>query len=100
MPKKNFNKKIYFFIGTTTELIKLAPIICELEKRKINFKVITSGQTKVKFDELESIIKKRNADISMGEKTNRSSVSKFVFWAILTFFKSPSLKEEFRQANP
>src|SRR5688572_21167367 len=96
---KRFSKKIYFFVGTTTELIKLAPIIRELEKRKIGFKVITSGQTKVKFEELSEIIKKKNADIALGEKFNRSSVSTFIAWFFLTFIRAFSLKKEFRGLN-
>ncbi len=92
-------KKIYFFIGTTTELIKLSPIMGELEKRKINFKVITSGQTKVKFDELSLIIKKKKADIELGEKIDRSSVSKFLVWSVLAFFRALSLRDEFKGLN-
>src|SRR5258706_1406095 len=87
--------KIYFFVGTTTELIKLAPIIRELENRKINFKIITSGQTKVNFGELNKIIKKRKADIQLGEKTDKSSVYKFIIWTVLTFFRATSLRKEF-----
>lgn len=50
------NRQIYFFIGTTAELIKLAPIIKELKERRIPFKVITSGQNVVRFGELKSYI--------------------------------------------
>src|SRR5258708_1482394 len=91
-----FKKRIYFFIGTTTELIKLSPIIGELEKRKINFKIITSGQTKVNFNELFSIIKKQKADIALGDKIDRSSVTKFSLWSITALFKGLSLGEEFK----
>lgn len=45
-------KEIYFFIGTTAELIKLAPVIREFRRRKLSFKVITSGQNIVRFDQL------------------------------------------------
>ncbi len=102
-PKHTFmgkiNKKIYFFVGTTTELIKLSPIISELEKRKINFKIIASGQTKIKFDELSLIIKKRKADISLGDKIDRSSVIKFSLWSISAFLKAFSLRKEFKGLN-
>ena len=60
-------KKIYFFIGTTAELIKLSPVIRELEKRKIKFKIITSGQTDVNFAEVKDLIKKTNPDIVLPE---------------------------------
>jgi UDP-N-acetylglucosamine 2-epimerase (non-hydrolysing) len=45
-------KQVYFFIGTTAEFIKLAPVIKELKKRRIRFNIITSGQNIVRFDEL------------------------------------------------
>lgn len=93
------SKKIYFFIGTTTELIKLAPIMAELEKRKIKYKVITSGQTKVKFEELAFLIKKSKADIMLGEKANKSSIIKFIIWSVLTIFKTPVLRREFKDSN-
>jgi len=51
-------KKIYFFIGTTAELIKIAPIIRELEKRKKSFTIIDSGQNKTRFEDLNGFIKK------------------------------------------
>lgn len=50
------DKQIYFFIGTTAELIKVAPIIKELNIRKKSFKMITSGQNVVRFDELKKYI--------------------------------------------
>lgn len=46
---------IYIFIGTTAELIKLAPVIKELKRRKIDLKIITSGQNFVNFKELKSL---------------------------------------------
>lgn len=36
--------KIHIVLGTRPEIIKLAPIIKELEKRKINFQIIHTGQ--------------------------------------------------------
>lgn len=45
-------RQALFFIGTTAEFIKLAPIIKELKKRKVFFKIITSGQNIVRFHEL------------------------------------------------
>ena len=84
-------KKIYFFIGTTAELIKLSPVIRELEKRKIKFKIITSGQTDVNFAEVKDLIKKTNPDIVLPKKMNKSSVFLFLLWAFKTTFTSPFL---------
>lgn len=99
MRKTNYSKRFYFFIGTTTELIKLAPIISEMEKRKLDFKIITSGQTKVNFDELSKIIKKKKADIELEAKTNKSSLFKFFIWSVLVFFRISSLRKEFKKSK-
>ncbi len=99
MSKFKLAKKIYFFIGTTTELIKLAPVIKELEKRKLKFKVITSGQTKVNFDELKFLIKKRSADIHLGQKAKKSSTFLFLVWFLKTILKIPFMGKEFAGLN-
>ena len=80
------NKVFYFFIGTTAELIKLAPVIREIKKRKLHFKIITSGQTDVLFDEFKSFIGPIKADIALQKKGNKSSVIIFILWSIKTFF--------------
>ena len=50
------NKKYYFFVGTTAEFIKIAPIIKEFNKRGIKFKLITSGQNKILFEEFKEYL--------------------------------------------
>lgn len=55
------SKQFYFFIGTTAELIKLAPVIREFKKRNIDYKIISSGQNVLNFEELEPIIGKESA---------------------------------------
>jgi len=93
-------KKIYFFIGTTAELIKIAPIIRELEKRKKSFTIIDSGQNKTRFEDLNGFIKKSKPDIVFSEKENKSSVYYFLIWALRTFFVSIfSLRKEFNGLN-
>ncbi len=80
------NKTFLFFIGTTAELIKLAPVIKELKKRKVDFKIITSGQTEILFKEFSSYLGHVKVDISFKKKGNKSSVIIFILWAIKTFF--------------
>lgn len=78
------DKQIYFFIGTTAELIKFAPIIRELKKRKINSKIIASAQNSLQFNELKSIIGKHSAYYTLGMKPIRLSgfYFRFVIWVI------------------
>ncbi len=93
-------KRIYFFVGTTAELIKLAPIIREFKKRKIKFKFITSGQTRVLFEDLSGYIGNIKVDIAFKEKGKKSSVLLFSVWALRTFFTALiSLGKEFKGLN-
>ena len=93
-------KKIYFFIGTTAELIKLFPVIRELEQRKVEFKIVTSGQTSVNFNEVSGWIKTTKPDIVLPQKVNQSSMFFFLIWIIKTFLKAPFLlSKEFRNVD-
>lgn len=93
-------KHIYFFIGTTAELIKIAPVIKEFKNRGIKFKIITSGQNKINFKDLSDFIEPIKADISFKEKANKSSMFHFIFWAISTFFICLiKLRKEFKGIN-
>lgn len=80
-------KIIYFFIGTTAELIKLAPVIRELEKRKIDFKIISSNQNVLRFEELSKIVNIKKADYVLKIKPFKNPKNiylRFVIW----FFKT------------
>lgn len=93
-------KKFYFFIGTTAELIKLFPVISEFERRRIDFKIITSGQTTIDFTEVSQWIKKTKTDIALPGKANESSVLLFLYWAIKGLLASPVLLfKEFNKIN-
>lgn len=78
-------KKFYFFIGTTAELIKIAPVINALERRNIAYTLITSGQNKIRLEDLQGFINKEKADIAFLEKKDKSSLYHFAFWAIRAF---------------
>ena len=89
-------KQIYFFVGTPAEYIKIAPVIRELRKRKINFKIITSGQSKILFDELKDFTGNIKADIAFNIKAYKLSIPHFILWTIRTFVAClNSLQKEF-----
>lgn len=93
-------KKFYFFVGTTAEFIKLAPVIKEFKDREIDFKLITSGQNKILFEELSGYLGPIKADISLKEKSEKPSILGFALWGIRTFFASlVLLGEEFKGLN-
>jgi UDP-N-acetylglucosamine 2-epimerase (non-hydrolysing) len=79
-------KHVYLFIGTTAELIKLVPIIQELNNRKINFTIIASGQNDIHFEEFAASIGKAKILYAVTPKGKESSLILFSIWAIRTFF--------------
>ncbi|MCL5070646.1 MAG: UDP-N-acetylglucosamine 2-epimerase [Actinobacteria bacterium] len=93
-------KKIYFFMGTTAEFIKLAPIMKELRKRGIGYKIITSGQNKIHFEELNAFLGPVKANIALKEKSTKSSIFLFLGWAIKSLLEGIfSLSKEFKNLN-
>jgi len=93
-------KSVYFFMGTTAEFIKLAPVIKELKKQNIKFKVITSGQNPINFEDLKDYIGLVKTDIALKKKPSRSSIFFFLIWAFRSLLEgATSLKNEFRGLN-
>ncbi len=93
-------KSIYFFIGTIAELIKLAPVIKELKKRNIKFKIITSGQNPINFNELKNYTGIIKADIALKEKFAKSSMLLFLVWTLRAVVESILvLRKEFKGLN-
>jgi hypothetical protein len=86
---KDLERKIYFFIGTTAELIKISPVIRELEKRKEDFEVISSNQNTLQFKDLSFIIKKEDADYTFLMKKYKwinNIYIGFVVWILRSIF--------------
>ncbi len=79
-------ERVLFFIGTTAELIKVFPIMIEMEKRSIPYKVIASGQNDIRnsnlFDKFS--ISKPSIVISNGE--HKQSALGLMLWFVKTAF--------------
>lgn len=97
------NKNFYFFIGTTAELIKLAPVLNEFKKRKVDYKLITSGQNEIVFDEFASMIGNQEIYHSFVVKPLKLSihpVADFFIWGLRSFFLFLFyFRKEFSSAN-
>lgn len=79
-------KYIYFFIGTTAEFIKLAPVIKELKKRKVYYQIITSGQNSIHVDDFKNYVANITINHAFTEKAHQSSIPLFFVWTVSTFF--------------
>lgn len=79
--------RYYFFLGTTAEYIKVMPVIKEFKKRRIPFKIISSGQNELTKSELhiESGITK--IDITLSSKPITATPFGLVLWWVKTFIK-------------
>lgn len=87
-------------MGTIAEFIKLAPIMKELKRRKIPFKIITSGQNRIRFEDLKKYTGPLKIDIAMKEKTNKSSMLQFLWWNMKTIIISLFIfNKEFKGLN-
>lgn len=93
-------RRVFIFIGTTAELIKLAPVIQQLNKRKIKFTVIASRQNDIRFDEFLPLIGKLDIIYAVNPKSADSSIMQFILWGIRTFFSLLiGLKDLFKGLN-
>lgn len=94
---------IYFFIGTTAELIKIAPVIQELKKRKADFKIITSGQNYIAFEEMEPLIGRYQIYHAFKHKVVKIPgliYINFLIWVLLSLFiYIPFFRKEFKGAD-
>lgn len=90
-------RRIYFFIGTTAELIKIAPVIKQFQIKKIPFKIITSGQNSIDFSEMDGYLNNNLELIKFNDKSKKSSTFLFFIWAVKAFFTCIfSLRKEFK----
>jgi UDP-N-acetylglucosamine 2-epimerase (non-hydrolysing) len=80
------NTPIYIFIGTTAELIKLFPVLIELKKRELSFKIIASGQNDIVDSELLSKFEISNPDIILSNSSHKQSTIGLLFWFFKTLF--------------
>lgn len=77
--------KIFFFIGTTAELIKLIPLIREMNKRSLRFMIISSGQNDVQFEEFADSIQNSDIVYAVTPKSKDSCLLLFFLWAVRAF---------------
>lgn len=67
-------------IGTRAQLIKMAPVIKELEQRKLTFQIVLTGQHRETMDTLLSDFYIHKKPIQLEKQSEVSSVFKMLFW--------------------
>jgi len=77
-------KALCFFIGTDAELIKLFPVILEVQKRKLEYRIISSGQNDLSHS---SVLKETGARLD-GLLSDPSSIQKSALGLLWWFIKT------------
>lgn len=69
-------------VGTKAQFIKTAPILREMDRRKVPYRLIYTGQHSETFDLLEAAFGTRRADDELVPGTEASTHKSFFVWAI------------------
>ena len=79
--------RINIVIGTVAELIKMMPIILELEKRKIKYRLISTGQNRItSSDVYKEVFGSKKTDIDFNSKDIQQTIIGLFFWFVETLF--------------
>lgn len=88
MNKGSDMNQLIFFIGTEAEFIKLFPVMAELEKRNIDYRIVSSGQNDIQKSALFSALKHNGCDLVLSDTTNmEKNAGSLLRW----FFKTARL---------
>lgn len=91
-------KKIYFFIGTEAELIKVFTLMRELSQRGIEYKIVASGQNDIRKSSILKNINNGRVDFCLSDEAKiKKTAFGLLQWYFKTWRKGVKLfKEEFR----
>ncbi len=89
--------RLYVFVGTIAEFIKLFPIMKKLKEKNLDYTIIASGQNNIRDSDLFAYLENPKI-IHISQKKPKQSVSGLLFWFLKTFFlgikTSRKLKEQ------
>jgi UDP-N-acetylglucosamine 2-epimerase (non-hydrolysing) len=71
---------IHVLLGTKAELIKVAPILAELERRRVSYRLVEMGQHGAYLPGLREQLGVREPDVRLGESTDVDSIGRAMSW--------------------
>ncbi|MDP4010204.1 MAG: UDP-N-acetylglucosamine 2-epimerase [Candidatus Shapirobacteria bacterium] len=74
--------KLYIIIGTKAQLIKMAPIMIELKKRKIDYTYISTGQHQETIKDLISTFQIKKPDHTLYQGRDITKIWQMLIWSI------------------
>ncbi|MDA1060786.1 MAG: UDP-N-acetylglucosamine 2-epimerase [bacterium] len=82
--------KIHIIIGTKAQLIKMAPVMVEMQKRSIPYNFVFTGQHQETIDQLRSNFGVKTPDITLHKGKDITKIPQMFFWILKILFKKPS----------
>lgn len=82
------DKRLYFFIGTTAEFLKVMPVMRELSARGIDYKIISSGQNKLSLQDTLQLSGARGIDFELSSRPVRKCAIGLISWFVRTFLRA------------
>lgn len=73
--------EILVLVGTKAQFIKTAPVLRELDRRSLAYRLVYTGQHSETFDELEAVFGTRSADDHLVPETEADSAVGLLRWA-------------------
>ncbi|CAA0096402.1 UDP-N-acetyl glucosamine 2-epimerase [Zhongshania aliphaticivorans] len=85
---------IHIVLGTKAQLIKMAPIMVELNRQNIPYRFISTGQHRDTMEELLSNFGLKNPDHVLYSGDDITSIPKMAIWALKIIFKVVTKKRD------
>src|SRR3989344_9305855 len=85
---------IHIILGTKAQLIKMAPVMQELQKQKIPYNFIFTGQHKETIDDLIDDFNIKKPDYILDNNKDVTSIPYMGFWLVKNLYKTLVNKKE------
>lgn len=77
---------IHIFIGTKAQLIKMAPVMAELQDREIEYNFIFSGQHQATIKDIREEFNLKQPDVVLYKGTDITGIFQMLLWSIRIVF--------------
>lgn len=88
--------RVYLFIGTKSQFIKMVPVLLALREQCVPFTYIDSGQHAERTASLRALFGIGDPDVTLGSDEDVATVLGALRWAGPTWLKLPFMKKELR----
>lgn len=75
-------RRLHVVVGTKAQLIKMAPIMAELEKRGVSYNFIFTGQHRDTIDDLRANFNVKKPDVILHQGKDITSIFQMTLWLI------------------